>query len=300
MKQVILLHNPSAGDEDHLKEELVKAIENEGFGCTYFSIREESWKQQLDNADFAVVGGGDGTVRRVVKELVKRDVLAKRLPIALLPMGTANNLSKTLGIDRDADKETHIRNWKNERLQKFDVGVVKNADAIEFFIESVGFGVFPKLIKEMRTVDKTRVDSAKAEIKLALEVLYDLIQSAEAERCWIKADDDIYEGDYLMVEVMNSSSIGPNLVLAPDAKTDDAVFDIVLLEKGQREEFAAYIKDLIDDKDKVPAFAMKTIKAKELIVANHSKYMHIDDELIIPMKNPLTIEIREKILEFIV
>jgi len=298
MKQVILLHNPSAGDEDHLKEELVKAIENEGFVCTYFSVKEDSWKHQLDNADFAVVGGGDGTVRRVVKELVKRNVLAKRLPIALLPMGTANNLSKTLGIERDADKETYIRNWKNQKFQRFDIGVVKNADTTEFFIESVGFGVFPKLMKEMSTLDKTKVVSAKEELKLALKVFYDIIQSAEAERCWIKADGEVYEGDYLLVEVMNSRSIGPNLVLAPDAKTDDSIFDIVLLEEGQREEFAAYIKELIDDRE--PVFAINTIKAKELIISNYSKFMHIDDEFIIPMKNPLTVEIRENILEFIV
>lgn len=298
MKQAILLHNPSAGDEDHLKEELVKAIENEGFGCTYFSVKEESWKQQLDNADFAVVGGGDGTVRRVVKELVKRNVLAKRLPIALLPMGTANNLSKTLGINRDADKETHIKNWKNQKLQKFDVGVVKNADATEFFIESVGFGIFPKLIKEMKSVDKSNVDCAKEEVKLALKVLYGLMQSAEAERCWIKADEHVYQGNFFLVEVMNSRSIGPNLVLAPDAKTDDAVFDIVLLEDSQREEFLVYIQELINDNE--PVFTIKTIKAKELIISNESKFMHIDDELIIPMKNPLTVEIRENILEFMV
>lgn len=298
MKQAILLHNPSAGDEDHLKEELVRAIENEGFGCTYFSLKEDHWKQQLGNADFAVVGGGDGTVRRVVKELVKRNVLAKRLPIALLPMGTANNLSKTFGISRDADKVTHIQNWKNSKLQKFDVGVVKNADAIDFFIESVGFGVFPKLIKEMRSVDKSSVNCAKDEIKLALKVLYGLIQTAETERCWIKADDHIYEGDYFLIEVMNSRSIGPNLMLAPDAKTDDAVFDLVLLEAKQRDEFLAYIEDLINDKETV--FSGTTIKAKELIISNYSKFMHIDDELIIPMKNPLTIEIRENILEFMV
>ncbi len=298
MKQVILLHNPGAGDEDHLKEELIKAIEKEGFGCNYFSIKEDAWKQQLDNADFAVVGGGDGTVRRVVKELVKRNVLDKKIPLALLPMGTANNLSKTLELDRDAKRETHIRNWKNQKLQKFDVGVVKNADATEFFIESVGFGVFPKLIKEMRSVDKSNVDSAKDEIKLALQVLHDLIQSVEAADCWMKADDEIYEGKYLLVEVMNSRSIGPNLVLAPDAKTDDAIFDVVILKEDQRDAFTAYVKDLIADKE--PVFPIKTIQARELIISNESKFMHIDDELIIPMKNPLTIEIRENLLEFIV
>lgn len=298
MKQVILLHNPSAGDENHLKEELVKATENEGFGCTYFSVKQDKWKHQLDNADFAVVAGGDGTVRTVVKELVRRSVLDKRLPIALLPMGTANNLSKTLGIDRDANKETQIKNWKNFKLQKFDVGVAKNVDTTEFFLESVGFGAFPKLMKEMDLVDKGEIKSAKEELKFALNVFYEIIESVEAEECWLKADGEIFEGKYLMIEIMNNKSIGPNLVLAPHSKIDDALFDIVLIEENQREEFLTYIKALIDDKEVV--FESKSFKAKELIVVNQSKFMHIDDELMIPMKNPLTIEVRENILEFIV
>src|SRR5690606_8796775 len=127
MQQAILLHNPGAGDEDHLKSDLVKAIEAAGFGCVYFSVKkEDSWKQQLDQADFAVIAGGDGTVRRVVKELVQRTVLEKKLPIALLPMGTANNLSKTLGLDNELDRKGHIKNWKKNKLKRFDIGVIKN------------------------------------------------------------------------------------------------------------------------------------------------------------------------------
>lgn len=298
MKQVILLHNPSAGDEDHLKDELVNSIEKQGFGCTYFSVKKDNWKEQLDNADFAVIGGGDGTVRRVVKELVSRSVLDKRLPIALLPMGTANNLSKTLGIDSNTSTKKQIKSWKNPKFQKFDIGVVKNIDTTEFFIESVGFGVFPKLMKEMDSVDKSDVKTAKDELKLALKVFYKIIKSAETEKCLIKADGKVYEGNYLLVEVMNSQSIGPNLVLAPEADVNDSFFDVVLLEENQREEFLVYIKDLIDGKDAI--FKSQTFKAKELIVTNESNWMHIDDELIIPMKNPLTIEVRENILEFIV
>lgn len=42
MKQAILLHNPGAGDEDHLKSDLVECIENEGYTCVYFSVKKET------------------------------------------------------------------------------------------------------------------------------------------------------------------------------------------------------------------------------------------------------------------
>lgn len=298
MQQAILLHNPGAGDEDHLKSDLVKSIEAAGYGCVYFSVKkEDTWKQQLDQADFAVVAGGDGTVRRVVKELVKRNALDKKLPIALLPMGTANNLCKTLGIDRDHDSEHLIENWGKATLKRFDVGVIKNADTTDFFLEGAGYGVFPKLIKKMESIDISHVETAKDELQLALEVLHDIILSAKATNYRIKADNNIYEGKSLLLEVMNIQSIGPNLILSPSAETDDGLFDVVIVDEAQREEFAQYIKELITDAE--ATFSWKTFKAKELTIECDSKHMHVDDELVLPLKNPLLLEVRDNVLEFL-
>ncbi|GGH09047.1 diacylglycerol kinase [Sphingobacterium alkalisoli] len=298
MQQAILLHNPGAGDEDHLKSDLVKSIEAAGYGCVYFSVKkEDTWKQQLDQADFAVVAGGDGTVRRVVKELVKRNALDKKLPIALLPMGTANNLCKTLGIDRDHDSEHLIENWGKATLQRFDVGIIKNADTTDFFLEGAGYGVFPKLIKKMESIDISHVETAKDELQLALEVLHDIILSAKATNYRIKADNNIYEGKSLLLEVMNIQSIGPNLILSPSAETDDGLFDVVIVDEAQREEFAQYIKELITDAE--ATFSWKTFKAKELTIECDSKHMHVDDELVLPLKNPLLLEVRDNVLEFL-
>lgn len=300
MEQAILLHNPGAGDEDHLKSDLVKSIEKEGFGCVYFSVKkDDSWKEQLDQADFAVVAGGDGTVRRVVKELVKRSTLDKKIPIAILPMGTANNLSKTLAIDPEEERDVHIRNWKTSRVKRFDLGVIKNADTTDFFMESAGYGVFPNLMQEMDAVDKSDVQTAKDELNLALRVLQKIIRTAEASNYWMKTDDKTFEGKCLLLEVMNIQSIGPNLVLSPDAETDDGVFNVVYVAEEQREDFAAYIGQLIEE-EKDPGFAYKTFKAKELTIDCASKHMHLDDELILPLKNPLILEVRENILEFLV
>lgn len=300
MEQTILLHNPGAGDEDHLNTELVKAIEGEGFGCVYFSVKkDDSWKEQLDQADFAVVAGGDGTVRRVVKELVQRNALAKKIPIAILPMGTANNMSKTLGIDNELPRETHIKNWKKSKRQRFDLGVIKNPDTTDFFMESAGYGLFPNLMQAMDAADKSQVKSAKDELKLALQVLHKLILEADAEPFTLKTDGKTYEGKCLLLEVMNIQSIGPNLMLAPDASTADGVFDVVYVTEEQRQDFANYIQQLIDENTDA-AFSYTSFQAKELTIDCGSMYMHLDDEQIMPLKNPLALEVRENVLEFLV
>ncbi|TDS17446.1 diacylglycerol/lipid kinase family protein [Sphingobacterium paludis] len=299
MKQAILLHNPGAGDEDHVKSDLVKEIEHGGFGCVYFSVKkDDSWKEQLDQADFAVVAGGDGTIRRVVKELVQRNALAKKIPIAILPMGTANNLSKTLCIDSQLEQRVHIENWKKSKKQRFDLGVIKNADTTDFFMESAGYGLFPNLMQQMDSVDKSKAKTAKDELKLALQVLQELTLHAEANHYALKADGKTYEGKCLLLEVMNIQSIGPNLVLSPEASTADGLFNVVYVDESQRQAFAAYLQKLIDgDHDAV--FAYQSFEAKELLIDCESVHMHLDDELILPLKNPLSLEVRENVLEFL-
>ncbi|WP_447768784.1 diacylglycerol/lipid kinase family protein [Sphingobacterium faecium] len=299
MKQAILLHNPGAGDEDHLKSDLVECIENEGYTCVYFSVKKgDRWVHQLDQADFAIVAGGDGTVRGVVKELVKRNALDKKIPVTILPMGTANNLSIALGIDSNLNHSSHIKSWNNSKRQRFDVGVIKNAETTDFFLEGAGYGVFPHLIQKMIGVDKSKVKNAKDELKLALEVLHDIILSAQSEKFWIKADDQIYEGNCILLEVMNIQSIGPNLILSPEAATDDGVFNVVYVDEEQRADFADYIKKRIDQQD--VTFNYKSFEAKELTIDCESAYMHIDDELVLPLKNIAVFEVRENVLEFLV
>lgn len=299
MEQSILLHNPGAGDEEHLKSDLVQAIENEGFGCIYFSVKkDDNWTKQLDRADFAIVAGGDGTVRRVAKELIKRTWLDKKIPLAVLPMGTANNLALALGIDSTVKYKSHIKKWKKSIHQQFDVGILKNAGGIDFFLEGTGFGLFPNLIQQMDNIMDSDTEKAKDELNLAFETLHTLILNSPAENYWLKTDTDTYEGRCILLEIMNIPSIGPNLILAPDAVINDGLLDVVLVEEDQREDFAAYIKKLT--KGKTANFQFKTFKTKSLSIDYDGAYMHVDDELVLPLKGPMTIEAREDVLEFLI
>src|SRR4051812_7273089 len=122
MKTAKLLHNPGAGNERHTKDELVTQIKAAGFNCEYASVKGWFWDNITDKIDFVIVAGGDGTIRKIAKELLGRKILDKTFPIALLPVGTANNISKTLQIfGKTADI---IQSWHKGNIKKYDVGKI--------------------------------------------------------------------------------------------------------------------------------------------------------------------------------
>jgi len=94
MKKALILHNPNAGDENHVKSALIAKLEDHGYTALYHNVKKnKAWQKRLDQVDFAVLAGGDGTIRRAAKALLKRSLMDKNVPLAILPMGTANNLS---------------------------------------------------------------------------------------------------------------------------------------------------------------------------------------------------------------
>ncbi|RYZ25937.1 MAG: hypothetical protein EOO10_16920, partial [Chitinophagaceae bacterium] len=144
MRTIKLVHNPTAGDEEHKEEKLIKQIEKQGFVCRYSSTKKEGWKEIEDDVDVIAVAGGDGTVRKVVKQLLKRNGQQKHLPIGVLALGTANNIAKT--FDAYKDTEEVIKSWKEAKVKKVDIGLVTNVPGIDFFLEGFGFGIFEKIV----------------------------------------------------------------------------------------------------------------------------------------------------------
>lgn len=296
MKKAQILHNPNAGKGEYSKKELIAILESQGFECGYSSTKEKGWKEMDDDVDFLVVAGGDGTVRKVaVKFLSTRE--GKSLPIALLPLGTANNIAKSLGINGHA-KEV-ISNIAEDKRKEFDVGKIKGVEEGSIFLESFGYGIFPSLMKLMKEKPVSESKTPEEEIKAALERVHNIILSQDAESFDITIDGMQHTGKYIMVEVMNISSIGPNLGLSPNSDPGDGQFETVLIPESQREEFVSYISHKINGVDK--AFIPLIVKGSDISIDSAMTPLHIDDELI-DIKKPgrVTIKPDGAMLEFLV
>jgi diacylglycerol kinase (ATP) len=296
MQTIKLIHNPTAGDEEHKEEKLMKQIENAGFVCRYSSTKKEGWKEIEDDVDMIAVAGGDGTVRKVIKQLLKRNGQQKHLPIGLLALGTANNIAKTFDVNKDT--EDVISSWKNGKIKKVDIGLVKNVPGLEFFFEGFGFGIFPYLMKAMKEAGE-EYDSPEEELKAALKKTHELLQSYEPRQCHLEVDGTDHSGKFFMVEVMNIRSIGPNVELAPMADPGDGEFEVVLIPEAHKEKFGEYILKKIDNSKEVYHF--HTLKGKKIAIRWDGTRVHGDDEMLkIEKGTEVVVELKESVLHFLV
>lgn len=297
MKKAIVLHNPGAGEGEISEEALVAEIVAAGFECSYSSTKQFRWEDlDTEDADFLILAGGDGTVRKVADELLRRKVLDKKLPLGLLPFGTANNIARTLGLS--GPSPDIITSWRERSIKRFDVGTIEGLGKRSFFLESFGYGVFPRLMKEMDKAGHDDIENPKRKIQVALEVLYDLVRKVPVKRCDLQIDDIDYSGEFLLIEVMNIRSIGPNLNLAPNADPGDGEFDVVLVTEQQRLHLAEYVRKKIGGAD-IP-FDFPLLKAKKLSIRYDGRHVHVDDEYYkLDKPTSVSIELRAGLLEFL-
>lgn len=295
MKIVNLLHNPTAGHEDHDKEELTSLMEKNGFECQYSSIKKD-WKAIDEKVDFIVAAGGDGTIRKITKQLLDRKLSEKTWPIALLPLGTANNIAQTLNVE--GSTEEIIQSWHHTQLKPFDVGRIRGLPKAEFFLESLGYGMFPYLMKKMKKAEK-EIGTPEQELRTALEMLRDIIFSYEPKQCNLMIDGIDLSGKFLMAEIMNTKLIGPNLFLSPHGDPGDGEFEVILIPEKDKDKLAAYISGKLSGVES--PYTFHQLKARQITVSWQGTHMHVDDEVIKIEKDvEIEIELRKGLLEFMV
>src|SRR4051794_35954424 len=155
--RILLLHNPKAGDQEHEGEDMMAALQKAGHDPIYKSSAETKLRKALvEQADLIIAAGGDGVVGKVARRLVGR-----KTPMSVLPLGTANNLARTLGFTGTANKL--ISNLTTGEKRAFDVGVARGPWGKRYFFEGAGAGLFADYLQAPRDVKPTKESISKAE-----------------------------------------------------------------------------------------------------------------------------------------
>src|SRR4051794_35789335 len=173
---VPLIHNPKAGRGEPPADTLIKALEQQGYEPRYQSNKEKGWSRVLDKrADIVAVAGGDGAVGRVARRMAAREIT--NLPIAILPLGTANNIAESLGVRGKFDKL--VARWKDAKRIQVDVGEAEAKDETKLFIESVGSGFFADMMaQEEATAASANDEDPHAALERARNVLRKTLKEA--------------------------------------------------------------------------------------------------------------------------
>lgn len=232
--QATLIYNPNAGTTAQLSpDNLLDALKQVGYDPIYAPTLQE---QDLDHAlaeakDLVVVAGGDGSIRSAAIRL-----LGKNVPIAPLPMGTANNLCRMLEINgKPLDV---IAGLADTEERDVNIWQVSTSHGTDYFIEAMGIGVFADILENYKP------EEGKS-LRRGVQTIRKVLNGYQPKFFHINVDGVDFSGSYLLCEVMNAPTVGFHFMLAPDARPDDGYFDLVLIHDNRRASYVRLAKAVL-------------------------------------------------------
>jgi len=267
--RVLLIHNPKAGDRKHSEKQLMASLTRSGHQAFYQSAKVRGWKKALKKpVDLVIAAGGDGTVHKIAWQLLDTGI-----PLAILPLGTANNLARSLGFTGSVNEI--LESLHCGKSQPFDIGVAHNGSQIDYFFEAAGGGLFADYFPAAKANEKKSA-SPEEELDEHLSLLRQLSLDYKTRHWKMSVDGKDISGRYILWGAMNIRSAGPGLHLAPKAKTDDGRLDFVAVREHERKEFIKHVDaHLAAQKKQVP---LRPRKFRELRITSPSGAMHLDGE----------------------
>lgn len=230
---IVLLHNPTAGDQEFSEEKLVRLLKQHKHKVKYSAVKEGlADRKLLKWADLVVAAGGDGTIRKTLTEMADW-----KIPVGILPLGTANNIARSLGIGTEI--AALVAGWDQGKSRKIDLGVAKGPWGRVRFVEGIGVGLVSRTMSILNDFDARVVHpfaSTGDKLHRDIAVLTALAYEMPPIKARVKTERTKVKDEYLMLEILNISRAGPGLLLADEAKPDDGLLNIVSMIGGERKQ----------------------------------------------------------------
>lgn len=221
---VFAICNPSAGNGRAKKvaEKIKKALKQKNIAYRMIYTQRPGQATQLAQAaqmagaETVLAIGGDGTAYEVAQGL-----LGSQSALGIIPAGTGNDFVKTIGVPLQPLKA--LDHVLSHPPIKTDVGELNG----RMFLNEIGTGF------DVSVLDYAA--KAKRYCRGLLPYLYGVIQTARHFQSIpltyaVDGGEPVTQDAFVMA-VANGGRIGGGINVAPDARVDDGMLDVVVVEK---------------------------------------------------------------------
>ena len=166
-----------------------------------------------DGCDRVIAVGGDGTMNEIAQAL-----LNSRAALGLVPCGSGNGLALHLGLPTRLDRALELAAAPSALVAAIDTG---SANGHPFF-NAMGSGFDAEISERFNRLERRGLPAyAKTGLSAFLR--------RRTQRVVIKAGGRHHEIDTLLIAVANSDQYGNNARIAPGARVDDGLLDLVAI-----------------------------------------------------------------------
>lgn len=227
-KRMMLIVNPKAGKGGY-RSSLTQVLEvfcSNGFlPSVYFTKRTgngaELVRRYAQNYDLVVCLGGDGTLSEIVGGMMLQE---ERRPIGYIPLGTANDVARTLGLSGKPHEAA--KQIVTGKPIIYDVGEFGSGN---FFTYVAAFGAFT----EVSYATPQEYKQMLGHMAYMLEAIKSLSRLTDY-RAIVEYDGGVIEDNFIFGAVTNTTSVA-GLVRLDNNIVDlaDGMFEILLVRKPQ-------------------------------------------------------------------
>jgi len=218
-RRALLLVNRQSRQGQKRLSEVMSCLVEQGFELIAASAENPQHfsdviRRYQHQVDLVIVGGGDGTLNAAVDTLVETN-----LPLGILPLGTANDLARTLKIPNSLPEATKV--IANGKVQRIDLGEVNG----KCFFNVASLGMSVKITQRL-TKEVKRRWGIFAYAFTAVKVIWES-RPFSAE---IRLPDQSIKVKTVQIAIGNGRYYGGGMAVAPDAMIDDQRLDLYSLE----------------------------------------------------------------------
>ncbi|MBH0231416.1 diacylglycerol kinase [Halobacillus yeomjeoni] len=231
MQTARIIYNPTSGRELIRKvlPDVLQRFEQAGYETSTHATTGagdaiEAARYAVERKfDVVVAAGGDGTINEVINGIAEQD---HRPKFGIIPVGTTNDFARALSVPRNIHKAVDV--ILEGYTHPLDIGRVND----HYFMNIAGGGKITEISYEVPSKLKTMLGQLAYYLK-GMEML----PSIRPTHVEIEYDGKWYEGEIMLFLVSNTNSVGGLEKLAPSARMDDGLFDLMLIEKMNIAEF---------------------------------------------------------------
>lgn len=224
MKKVKFIYNPFSGEAVITKnlDTIIGKYQAKGYTIVPFRISTEQSLEDafldIDSSYHHILGaGGDGTINQIINIMKKKNL---DIPLAILPVGTANDFAKYIGMP--ADIGSACDKILTGKIQEIDLGKAND----KYFINVFSFGLFTDVSHKTPTHLKNTIGKLAYYLNGIKE-----LPSFKKLDIKVTSDEFFYEGNALIFFTFNGRTAG-NINISYKSEINDGLLDVIIV-KGE-------------------------------------------------------------------
>jgi YegS/Rv2252/BmrU family lipid kinase len=218
-------------------------------------------KENFNNFDIFIAAGGDGTVHSVATELVNTEKI-----LGVLPLGSGNGFAREFGF------RLNLRSLISDisKAESMDIDVIEINDHLCLNVAGIGLDSFVA-----HSFNDLKLRGFLPYVWLTFKTFL-LLRPFQVKI--ICGGEEIVSEKLFVLTFANTRQFGNNAFIAPDARPNDGLIDLVLIKPFPKIFGPIFILRLFTKRINHSKYVRHIKTDKELVIETCENRFHIDGE----------------------